>query len=167
MTEKTREFLLADPKTTEVPASIDLLKRFVQACKDGDPLKGRLKAIPRLVNPDEISDMSIMTRQLIYQYNAKPFLTGPKFHTFHHGKNYLECDVDLHRYCYPARKMISDMLPLLTPGIFDMGVVIEAHEDHEQPEQVLGAARFFNLDHSQLHTFEEVYKRPFSAPAPH
>ena len=49
--------------------------------KDDYELRGRLKAIPVLQNPDDVN-LGMALGRLVRSYNAKPFLTGPKYHSF-------------------------------------------------------------------------------------
>lgn len=133
-------------------SAVRLLKRFCEGYKTED-LHCRLKAIPQVVNIDEL-DLARMIMSALRTYNAKPFLTGPKFHTFHEGEGYLEVDVDIHRFCYPARLLSSQFLPFLPQMVIDVGIVIEGIGDEEQPEQVLGCCRLFKIDHRCAHLTE-------------
>jgi len=154
MTEKTKKILLENPK--EASPCFSLMKRFMEACRKGEPLKGRMKAIPKICNGSEV-DLGAFLNRMLGSYNAKPFLTGPKYHTFYQGPNYIECDVDIHRYQFMARKVVGEFMPLLKQCVFDLGVVIEGSGDDEQPEQVLGCCRFFRIDPACAKTVDEVY----------
>lgn len=133
-------------------SAVRLLKRFCEGYKT-EGLHGRLKAIPQVVNIDEL-DLGRVINSALRTYNAKPFLTGPKFHTFHEGEGYLEVDVDIHRFCYPARLLSSQFLPYLPQMVIDVGIVIEGVGDEEQPEQMLGCCRLFKIDHNCAHLTE-------------
>jgi len=82
-----------------------LLKTFLQvdatAQKDYE-MRGRLKAIPELLNTKDIN-LGLL-KSLVQNYNGKPFLTGPKYHSFIKNERYLEVDVDIHKYVYLAKK---------------------------------------------------------------
>ena len=56
-------------------------------------------------------------------------------------ENYLECDVDIHSYVYPARKTFHSLIPEIPKIVVDLGIVVEAREDDELPEQMLASAR--------------------------
>jgi len=154
MTENTKKILLDPPK--DAAPCYDLLKRFMDACRKGELLKGRLKAIPKICNASEV-DLGAFLGGMLARYNAKPFLTGPKYHTFYQGPNYIECDVDIHRYQFMARKVVGEFMPVLKQCVFDLGIVIEGHGDKEQPEQMLGCCRFFRIDPASAKTIDEVY----------
>lgn len=80
----------------------------------------------QLVNGDEL-DLGSTLSTVLKNYNAKPFLTGPKYHNFHEGKGYLEVDVDIHRFCYLARKVsvgFMDHLPKMVLSCFSFLVHI-------------------------------------------
>jgi len=159
MTENTKRILLENSK--DAPPCFDLLKRFMDAARKGEPLKGRLKAIPKAVNPSEV-DLGTFLGSMLARYNAKPFLTGPKCHTFYPGQNYIECDVDIHRYQFMARKVVGEFMPVLKKCIFDLGIVIEGVGDDEQPEQMLGCCRFIKIDPECAKMVEECYPSPQS-----
>lgn len=66
---------------------------------DDPAMHGRLKAIPRLANLDDL-DLGGPLKKLVSSYNAKPFMTGPTCHRIKRdpaGK-YLEVSVNLHRF---------------------------------------------------------------------
>jgi len=146
--------LLEDPASA--PSAVGLLKRFCEAAKAGKELKGRLKGIPKIVNLDDL-DFGAALNQLVRTYNAKPFLTGPKFHSFCSGPNYLECDVDIHRYCYMARKAAFGLMGHLKNMVVDFGIVVEGHTDDELPEQVLGCLRVVKIDPSLAKPLDAFY----------
>eukprot|EP00456_Euglypha_rotunda_P048017 TRINITY_DN3846_c0_g1_i3.p1 TRINITY_DN3846_c0_g1~~TRINITY_DN3846_c0_g1_i3.p1 ORF type:complete len:309 (+),score=45.83 TRINITY_DN3846_c0_g1_i3:77-928(+) len=141
---------------SKAPPAIKLFQKFIQSAKSGDELKGRLKAIPFAVNVAELN-LSAALRQVLSSYNAKPFLTGPKYHSFVSGENWLECDVDIHRYCYAARKAASGLLKSLPEMIVDLGIVVEGQADEELPEQLLGCCRLIKIDPNQAQSYEDIY----------
>jgi hypothetical protein len=140
---------------SSAPPSILLLQKFCAAAKAGEELKGRLKGIPKIVNIDEL-DFGSALNKIVQTYNAKPFLTGPKFHSFKSGPNYLECDVDIHRYCYMARKASFGLMSHLKNMVVDFALVVEAQDEDELPEQVLGCLRLLKIDPSLARPIEAV-----------
>jgi hypothetical protein len=136
------------------PPSIKLLQRFCQAAKNGDPDKGRLKIIPELMNVNIINNY--FYRELIRNFNGTPFLTGPLYHDFHWGPNYLECDVDIHRFCFAAKKAASDFQTYLSKGLINLAVVVETREISSQPEQVLGCCHLEQLEPDEARSMNEV-----------
>lgn len=97
-------------------------------------------AIPRVANPAE-AKVGMFVRGLLKSHNAKPFLTGPHCHSFIRGPGYLEADIDVHRFCFAARKATYSFLESLKTMIIDIGFVVEGKDDSELPEQVLGCTK--------------------------
>jgi len=125
-------------------AATRLFKRFVAA--DGDvEFRNRFKAIPRIMNPDELNLGSVLNSS-IRKYNAKPFLTGPHCHDFLKGHNYMEADIDVHRFCYLARKAAHGMLPTIKDFVVDVAFTVEGVTDDELPEQTLLAGCISRVD---------------------
>jgi len=114
-----------------------LLHRFL-TCGRGDTLVDQLKAIPQLLNAHE-QEFNPVFRKIVTGYNAKPFMTGPTCHSFMRTNTYVEVDVDVHKYCYLARKACSGFLPDLGNMLVTLGVLLEGRGDEEQPEQMMGA----------------------------
>lgn len=115
-------------------------------------LRGRLKAIPVLRNPDDVN-LGMALKQMVRTYDAKPFLTGPKYHSFVKTDLYLECDVDIHNYVYPARKTFHSLLPEVPSMIIDFALLVEA-QGEEMPERVLAAIRLSRIHPERAITIE-------------
>jgi hypothetical protein len=96
-----------------------------------------------VANIQELS-LGFSLKSLLEQY-TKPFLTGPLYHDFYSGKGYVECDIDIHRYCYWARKVAFDVIQWLPEAIIELAFVVEAQGDEEMPEQVIGSVRLNKL----------------------
>lgn len=116
-------FLCAKEDPSKTPAA-KLLKDFVDA-EDKSKMRGRLKAIPHLLNSEECDEFDMFTKKLLTSYNAKPFMTGPKYHNFYKSNMYIECDVDVHRYIYPARKAAHSFIGAMKNLKIDLSVVIQ------------------------------------------
>jgi hypothetical protein len=117
-----------------------LLRSWLQA----DPLhekdyqnRGRLKAIPEILNLPDLS-LGMIIKKLVVANSAKPFLTGPKYHSFVKKDDYLEIDVDIHRYTYAARDTLHGLLPEIPKMYLRFGMVVEGRAANELPEQLLG-----------------------------
>jgi len=138
----------------DLPPSIPLLRRFLEGRNNGEEdIRRRLKCIPRVVNPDELQ-INFATRRIVTTYNAKPFMTGPRCHTFYQGENYLEVDVDVHKFCYLARKAGHSMMDEVGRLVLDLAFVVEGHSDDELPEQILGCARIARLQRDGARTLQ-------------
>uniref|UniRef100_A0A0A9YBJ7 DNA ligase n=1 Tax=Lygus hesperus TaxID=30085 RepID=A0A0A9YBJ7_LYGHE len=117
-----------------------LLQNFGQAnlISTKHSLKGRLKGIPKVLNIKDF-DMGLMVNNILAKYNATPFLTGPIHQRWYSGQNYLEVDVDVHEYCYMARKVAYACIGYFPMMKIHMAFTIEGRDDDELPERVLGA----------------------------
>lgn len=113
-------------------------------------LRAQLKCIPRLVNPTALG-LGSMALRTVSSYNQKPFLTGPRCHTWYKTPDYLEIDVDVHTFQYLARKGLNSYIKHCDQAVCDFGIVFEQRDDH--PEQMLGACRTFPYDVKSLKTW--------------
>jgi len=128
-----------------------LLKEFFSMDPEDDSdeqykLRGRMKGIPILANPDDVN-LGFTIRPVVNNFNGKPFLTGPKYHSFVKTDDYLECDVDIHRYQALARKVVWSLKDEIETMVTDFGFVVEGREDDELPERMLGAIRLSKVSY--------------------
>jgi len=152
MTEVAREQV---HKQSTAPARLftEFAKKYYHSEK---LLHSRLKAIGRCVNLDELN-FGWPLSGTVAQFNGKPFLTGPKCHTFYEGEKdkYIEVDVDFHSYCWPFKKAAHKVLDHTYNMTFDLALVVEAQRDREMPEQILGCLRLNRLN-GPLHSLPVV-----------
>eukprot|EP00455_Lapot_gusevi_P028449 TRINITY_DN3038_c0_g2_i2.p1 TRINITY_DN3038_c0_g2~~TRINITY_DN3038_c0_g2_i2.p1 ORF type:complete len:134 (+),score=27.72 TRINITY_DN3038_c0_g2_i2:151-552(+) len=107
-------------------------------------LQQKFKAITRVLNVQE-ARISSTAKPFVNKYNGTPFLTRPQ-HEFYLAPHYFEIDIDVHKFSFMARSALGGVRDALDSVIFEFGFVVEASNDNELPEQILGAARLSKLD---------------------
>lgn len=118
-----------------------LLKRFLSADSNGDvDIRRKFKAIMILNNVDALP-FTGMLKKMVTEYNGKPYMTGPKCHTFFRGADYLEIDCDWHKFTYMALKSIPTLYQHASKAVWQLGLVVQSDGNAELPEQMLGAVR--------------------------
>ncbi|ETO29348.1 hypothetical protein RFI_07778 [Reticulomyxa filosa] len=128
-----------DGKVKELPPSIRLFSDFIHSTPDS-PLRQRFKCVARIMNLNH-AGFSFLTKNLIAQYNGKPFLARTSSTFYHEPGKYFAVDIDAHLFGFPARKGLSYVKDLINNLVYDAGFIIEGHANHELPERVLCCAR--------------------------
>lgn len=129
-----------------VSEAAELLKKFIKGWSvEKGGLHARLKCLPICANRDDLNLGSFM-KNIMATYDAKPFLTGPKYHVFHEGNGYLEVDIDFHRFIWLARQSLANYgVDVGNDMVADLAMIVQGQKDHELPESVLGSLRVHRL----------------------
>lgn len=120
----------------------NLVRAFINA-QDGSELRQRFKGIARVDNLPEV-ELNGLVKKLVSSYNATPFLIRTTS-TFHRGDGYFEVDVDVHRFSYLALQGLNGLKARINEAVADLGFTIQAEDDEEMPEVILGCARLHRL----------------------
>lgn len=140
-----------------VPA-VELFKRFVHPTEGVALRQNRLKMIMGLLDVEE-PGFNMMTKSLVGRYNCKPFLSKTASSFYSVPGKYFEIDVDIHTWSSAALNGFNTIKARMCALLGRAGVVIEADDDDEMPEQILAGVYLTHLDPSKARSFDPALTR--------
>jgi len=135
------------------PQAMASLHRFLSQGKekDGSKTTDQLKLILQLANVDEAFDKGgvlLSEKHMLQTWNGKPVMARPQQHYFR-AKNYLEIALDLHSWKYVTRRILMNAPKRFHVLVWDFGLLVQANEKEELPEQILASTRMTHTRISQ------------------
>ena len=97
---------------------------------------------------------NVVTKQLLTKWNFKPFLSKTASSFYLAAGKYFEIDVDIHTWGHAALSGFHTIKSRIAKMAVRAGVVIEAQDDEEMPEQMLSAAYVSYLDVASASQFD-------------
>jgi len=92
--------------------------------------------------------LSFVSKEIVRKFSGKPFLTRSRKEVFR-GKNYLELDINQHTSNYVKKKAVFNLKQYLASMILDIGFLVEAQEEDEMPENLIGAVRLEGVNYER------------------
>jgi hypothetical protein len=136
------------------PPAIDVLKRLLEKGFSEKALA--FKAIGMV---HDLENQNLPMMSLLAKYNGKPVLVTASS-KFHFGKSpypYLEIDYNVRKWSMMARTTLVQLTDKLKTITVHVGYLVEATNNEDLPERMLGGTTVYNLDleTAQFVKFEE------------
>jgi len=129
------------------------VKLLVEWCKKSEndfSMRSRMKAMCLI---DDVENSSLPG--FISRFNGKPVLIT-KSSTFTRFPNYIELQVNIHKWAYMPKKGLFSLQPKFPSLAFNVGFTIEGREDDELPEVLLGGVRINKIDINRNEYIDEI-----------
>jgi len=120
---------------------------FVKWCEEAGTdfkMRSRFKAMAVV---EDIESLGLGS--FICNYNGKPVLIS-KSGTFTRHENYIEMSINIHMFSFIARQSLYRLIPKFKQMVLNMGFTIEARNDEELPELLLGGCRLVKFDSDEV-----------------
>lgn len=139
------ERLLKELENTPSPA-VKLFQKWSQTCVNDEKMRCRFKCMGFVEN------LECLNLNWLKQYNGKPVLITESGSVMKHQDNILEMSVNIHKWSFLAKKSFVSLIPKFQEMQLRVGFTIEALEEDEMPECILGSVTLHNLDESTFLT---------------
>merc|ERR1711933_337473 len=149
-----------NPQNCALSPSVRLFRDFIHSDLVNSEIRNRFKCIARIMNPNH-TDFGFLANRLVTRYNAKPFLARTSSTFYHEPGKYFAADIDAHVFGYPARQGLSYVKGTIQTAIYDVGFVIEGHDNDQLPEQILASCRVSKLGVDVCKPFPEKFMKKF------
>ena len=139
-----------------IPPSIKLLSRFIMESETNTQIRDRFKCMGRVMNL-KYTGFNFVTKKIINQYNAKPFLAKCSTLISQKYGKYLCIDLDAHQFGYVAKKTWYYIKNIMEGVIYDLAFTIEGHSNDELPEQILTSVRISKVAAQKQKPLPQIY----------
>jgi len=108
---------------------------------------GGVKAIAIGENVKDVQGIPIMMQPAVHRYNGTPTLITRSGCTYRDPDGeWLEIDIDVRYWAYAARNALYYLRGCMPDAIIHLGFLVQAAEDEDLPEGIIGACRIHGLD---------------------
>jgi len=136
--------------TSSSSGAISLFIKWYNTCITDNKMRSRFKCMGIV---DNLKNMNSM--KWLEPYNGKPTLitdSGSARKGTKDGVTYLEMSVNVHSWAFLAKKSFVSLLPRFKDMKINIGFTVEALDDEEMPECILGCVSMNYIDESMLLT---------------
>lgn len=138
-----------------ITSGIKLFTEFCSKCEDGFDWRSKFKIIADVKDWEKYNPPSFISK-----LNGKPLLIRKSAEVSRgcvstdggEKIRYLEYRINMHKWIYIAKKCMVSLLPKLADMIIDLGFTIEARDDDELPECILGAIQVKHINPTNMAT---------------
>jgi len=136
-----------------LPPAVRMMRDFSAAaggqCNTdaGSMTPGVIKAIAIGENVKDMQAIPTLMQPAVYRYNGTPTLITRSGCTYRDPEGeWLEIDIDVRYWAYAARNALYYLRGCMPDAIIHLGFLVQAAEDDDMPEGIIGACRIHGLD---------------------